>query len=274
MTRAHAAHAGPAFGVLRWVALVTALSACNAVRAHDEQVSPLIVPGEVNHEAVHTFERAHGRKPAREDLLAIHRVWINNEVLYREGKTLPAGEAGTREQVIARSLRAIEEKVSPPAVTIEELRHWFESRRERFEQPARFDFEDATPPGTNSEAAVLAAVRKLNAGAPGDARASSRFFKGRPESNLVQSYGSKAAAALTQAEPGKWLALETRDGWRAMRLLALQPAIRAEFNTQHEAIRRAWSDATLADRRSAAVQALWQKYQIEFDDTFKCAADQ
>jgi hypothetical protein len=273
MIRASSAHAAPVREFLRWLALCTALNACDATRGQ-QQTPVLVVPGEVNHEAVHAFEKTHARKPAREDLLTIHRVWIDNEVLYREGKTLPASEAETREQVVARALRVIEEEIGHPSVTVEELRRWFESRRDSFEQPARFDFEDATPPGTNSEAAVLALVEKLNAGTAGDARGGSRVFRGRPESNLVQSYGAKAAAAVAGAVPGTWLAVQTRDGWRAMRLLSLKPAIRAEFDAQREVVRRAWVDATVSDRRSAAVQALWQKYQIEFDDSFKCAADQ
>lgn len=259
-----------------WLAVVAALNACEANHAGPaaESSATIVVPGEVNHEAVHAFEMARGRKPLREDLLVIHRTWIDNEVLYREGKKVRAAdEAGSREPVIARALAAIDEKVRSTAVTDEELRRWFESHRERFEQPARFDFEDATPSGQSSEASIRAVVEQRN-GAPAAARAGVRSFQNRPESNLVQSYGPEVSSALSQAEPGRWLALRARDGWRAMRVLAWKPAIRAVFETQREAIRRDWVNAAVAKDRSAAVRALWQNYEIEFDDTFRCPADQ
>lgn len=254
--------------------LIATLGACGVSRA-DDQASTIVVGGDVNHEAVHAFEKSRGRQPTREELLSLHRVWIDNEILYREGLKLPldAGEAANREKVIFKALGVIEEKVRPTVVTDAELRSWFDNRRDKYEQPARFDFEDAALSGQSSEAAVRALVEKLNRGAPADAGASLRAFKGRPESNLLVSYGPEVAGALANAQPGKWLALRARDGWRAMRLIAMTSAAHAVFETQREAIRRDWLAATVAEKSRGAVQELWKKYKIELAPTFECHAD-
>ena len=254
--------------------LVFWLVACGLSRA-DDQPRTIVVGGDVNHEAVHTFQRARGRHPTHAELLAIHRVWIDNEILYREGSKLPldAATAANRENVIFQALAAINARVTPSSVTDAELQRWFESRRREYEQPARFDFEDATPPAEGAEVAVRSLAEKLNGTECKDERARVRAFQGRPESNLVQSYGAETAAALAKAQPGTWLPLRTRDGWRAMRLIALTPTLHAAFETQRDAIRRDWINATVAERRGAALQALRAEYKIEFAAPFECHAD-
>jgi hypothetical protein len=214
-------------------------------------------------------------------MLALHRVWIDNEVLYREGLKL-SGETGegatragaNREDVIFKALGVIDRSVRPSSVQDEVLRRWFESRRDQYERPASFDFEDAALSGDSSEAAVRGLVEELNRGAPASARASVRDFRGRPESNLVHSYGPEAAQVLAKAQPGTWLAMRARDGWRAVRLIAMTPKAEAEFEAERDAIRRDWIEATVAEKRSAAVQALRKKYKIEFAEKHRCIADE
>ena len=117
--------------------------------------------------------------------------------------------------------------------------------------------------GDSSEAAVRAFVAALNAGTPGDAKAGLRVFKGRPHANLVQSYGAEFAKALESRPPGEWQALRTRDGWRAMRLEAITPARPAVFEALRGVVLQDWTDATLAEQRTAAVRALAKKYKRE-----------
>ncbi|HEY0466367.1 MAG TPA: peptidylprolyl isomerase [Polyangiaceae bacterium] len=223
---------------------------------------------------MHDLKRARGREPTREELLALHRVWIDNEILYREGLKLSGGVAGasTREQLISRSLVEIDRKVRPTSVPDEELLRWFDSHRDRYDQPARFDFEDASPPGQPSEAIVRALAERLNADA--SARpADLRVFDKRSESNLQQSYGPDVAAALAQAQPGKWLALRASDGWRVMRLVALTPRTHADLGTHRDAVRRDCIEAQVSEKRAAAVQALWKSYKIELAPPFECHAE-
>ena len=98
-----------------------------------------------------------------------------------------------------------------PPVDDTMLRDWFESNRAKYDEPARYDFQEAVLAGDSSEAAVRAFAAALNAGTPGDAKAGLRVFKGRPHANIVQSYGAEfAAGARAVRRSAQWRALRAR----------------------------------------------------------------
>ena len=228
----------------------------------------IVVGADVDREAIETFEAARGHKPNAEELKALHKVWLDNEVLYREGLALQVdkGDTAIRERVIFKALSVVDSNVKLPPVDDDALRKWFENHREKYDEPGRADFDEAVLSGDSSEAAVREFVKQLNGGMPGDAKAGLRVFKGRPQANLVQSYGQELADALVKSPPGQWQALHTRDGWRAMRLNAVSPAKPANFSVLHGIVLQDWTDATASEQRSAAVQALTKKYKIKYED--------
>src|SRR5438045_6006694 len=150
----------------------------------------IIVGKEVDSEAIETFKAARGHDPNAEELAALRRVWLDNEVLYREGLALQVdkGDEAIRERVIFKALSVIDSNVKLPPADDNVLRKWFESHRDKYDEPARYDFEEAVLSRDGSEAAVRAFVKELNGGTPGDSKAGLRVFKGRPHANLVQSY--------------------------------------------------------------------------------------
>jgi hypothetical protein len=233
-------------------------------RADDPRV--IVVGPEVDSEAVETFKAARGRDPNPEELDALRRVWLDNEVLYREGLALQVdkGDVAIRERVIFKALSVIDSNVKLPPVDDKVLRGWFESHRDKYDEPARYDFEEAALSGDSSEASVREFVKALNSGTPGDAKAGLRVFKGRPHGNLVQSYGPEFAKAL-ETKPGEWHALRTRDGWRAMRLDATTPPKPAVFEALRGVLLHDWTDATAAEQRTAAVRALGKKYKVKHE---------
>ena len=224
----------------------------------------IVVGAEVDAEARQLFKSARGREPDAAELRALRERWIDNEVLYREGLALQVdrGDTAIRERVIFKSLSVIDASVKLPQFDDASLRRWFEGHRDRYDEPARFDFQEAVLAGDSSEAAVRAFAQALNAGTPGDAQAGLRVFKGRPDTNLVQSYGAEFAKALELGPVGEWRTLQARDGWRVMRLEAKTPARPASFETLRGVVLQDWTDATLAAQRTAAVRVLAKKYSI------------
>ncbi|MDC8770362.1 peptidylprolyl isomerase [Roseateles albus] len=224
----------------------------------------IVVGAAVDAEAKQVFAAARGREPNEQELKALRQVWLDNEVLYREGLALQVdrGDSAIRERVIFKALSVLDANTKLPAVDDKMLRAWFEKNRAKYDEPARFDFQEAALSGDNSEAAVRAFVTELNGGTPGDAKAGLRVFKGRPHSNIVQSYGPEFAKALEALPPGEWRALSTREGWRAMRLEAISPAKPANFEALRGVVLPDWTDATMAEQRSAAVRALTKKYKV------------
>jgi hypothetical protein len=215
-------------------------------------------------EARQVFKASRGRLPDATELQALRQVWLDNEVLYREGLALQVdkGDTAIRERVIFKALSVIDANTERPPIDDARLREWFESHRERYDEPPRFDFQEAVLAQDNSEAAVRRFVAALQAGTPGDAQAGLRVFKGRPHSNLVQSYGAAFAARLESAQPGEWQAIDTGKGWRAMRLERVTPPRPADFATLRGVVLQDWTDAVMAEQRTAAVRALAGKYRI------------
>jgi len=227
----------------------------------------IVVGAAVDREALTVFRAARGREPNEDELEAMHRIWLDNEVLYREGLAMQVdkGDETIRERVIFKALSVIDANVKLPAADDQVLRDWFESHRDKYDEPARYDFEEAALAGTPSETAVRDFVSALNAGKPGDAEAGLRVFKGRPYSNLVQSYDAEFAKELGESTPGQWRAMLTREGWRAMRLDSVAQPVPATFQVMHGVVLQDWKDATAAEQRTAAVRALAKKYHVIFD---------
>lgn len=226
----------------------------------------IVVGAEVDSEAIETFEVARGRKPNAEELKALHKVWLDNEVLYREGLALGVdrGDTAIRERVIFKMLSVVDSNVKLPAIDDKVVRQWFEAHREKYDEPQRYDFDEAALSGTSTEQTVRDFVKELNGGAPGDAKAGLRVFKGRPHSNLVQSYGPEVTDTLIKSKPGEWLAVNTREGWRAMRLNAVIAPKPADYEIIRNVVVQDWTDATAAEQRSAAVNVLAKKYHVTY----------
>ena len=254
--------------LLHFVVLGGLLFAVDSVlvgRADDPHT--ILVGANVDSEAVESFEQARGRKPNDKELEALHRVWLDNEVLYREGLAMQVdrGDDAIRERVIFKALSVIDANVKLPPVDEQVLRDWFENHRDKYDEPMRYDFQEAVLSGDNSEAAVRSFVSMLNSGVSGDAQAGLRVFKGRPLNSLIQTYGEDFPKALAAMRPGEWRAVKTGSGWRAVQLTATTPAKPAAFETVQGIVLQDWRDAIAAEQRTAAVRALAKKYQIKYE---------
>jgi hypothetical protein len=251
--------------LLHFALLGSALFALDhALVSRQDDPRTIVVSAEVDDEARRLFSASRGRAPNADEMKALRERWIDNEVLYREGLALRVdqGDTAIRERVIFKALSVVDAGVKLPPYDDKLLREWFESRRAKYDEPARFDFEEAVIGGDMPEQAVRAFVDALNAGTPGDAKAGLRVFKGRPRENLVQSYGLEFAKALEQVPVGAWRAQPTRDGLRAIRLIAIAPPKPADFDSLRGVVLHDWTDATLADQRTAAVRAMAKKYRV------------
>ncbi len=250
--------------------LLFALNAWLGDRADDPHT--IVVDVVVDRQAQQIFKDARGREPDENELYALRRVWLDNEVLYREGLALGVdkGDPTIRERVIFKALSIVDAGLKLPPIDEAGLREWFEKNRDKYDEPARYDFQEAVLVGDKSEMASRAFAAALNAGAPSDdMQAGLRIFKGRPHQNLVQSYGPEFAKALEEEPAGQWHALPSRDGWRVVRLEAVTPPKPADFASLRGVVRQDWVDATMADLRTAAVRALARKYTVKVEEGAK-----
>lgn len=222
---------------------------------------------QVDAEAQRMFESARGHKPNAAELKALRQVWLDNEVLYREGLALglDRGDTTIRERVIFKALSMVDSNAKRPEYDDKVVREWFEKNRSRYDIPQRFNFEEGVIAGESSEATVRSFVSALNAGQTPEVQAGLRVFKDRPHDNLVQSYGEAFATALESSPPGEWRAVQTKDGWRAMRLESVVAAQAADYEQLRGVVSQDWTDTVMSEQRSAAVAALAKKYTIVID---------
>jgi hypothetical protein len=245
--------------------LLFAVDAIVAGRADDPHT--IVVSAAVDNQAKELFKAQRGHEPNAAELAALRHVWLDNEVLYREGLAMQMdkGDDAIRERVIFKALSVVDANVKLPQIDAKHLREWFESHRDKYDEPARYDFQDAALVGDSSEAAVRTFVDSLNAGTPGDAQAGLRVFKSRPRNSLAQSYGAEFAKELDESPVGVWRATHTKEGWRAIRLDAIAPPKPADFERLRGVVYQDWKDEVAAEQRSAAVRALAKKYTIRYE---------
>ena len=70
----------------------------------------IVVSADVNKELVEIFAGSRDRPPTPEELQALQKVWLDNEVLYREGLAngLDRGDQMLRDRIIFKSMGVIE----------------------------------------------------------------------------------------------------------------------------------------------------------------------
>jgi hypothetical protein len=233
--------------------------------SRDDDPRTIVVDAQVDQHAIQVFRQARGHEPNSDELYALRKVWLDNEVLYREGIALglDRGDTAIRERVIFKALSMVDAGVKLPTIDEKVLRTWFESHRQKYDEPARYDFEEAVMAGDRSESTGRAFAQALNAGAPGDREADLRVFTARPQENIVQSYGADFATALAAATPGEWQALPSEGGPRVIRLKSVTAPKPATFEDLSGIVLQDWTDSVMAEQRSAAVRALAKKYDVK-----------
>ena len=240
-----------------------------AGRADDPHT--ILIDAAVDKQARDVFKTARGHEPNTDELYALRRVWLDNEVLYREGLALQVdkGDQAIRERVIFKALSIVDAGIKLPPFDEKLLREWFERNRAKYDEPARYDFEEAVFPGDTTEAALRDFATALNAGVQSDAKAGLRVFKGRPRGNLEQTYGPAFAKALETSPAGEWRALASRDGTHVVRLQSVTQPKPAAFENLAGVVLQDWTDTVMADQRTAAVRALTKKYTVKVEAAAK-----
>ena len=207
---------------------------------------------------------ARGREPNDEELYALRRVWLDNEVLYREGLALQLDKGDT----------AIRERVIFKALSVDRRRHEAAAVRRRaccatgsraiarkYDEPARYDFEEAVLAGDSSESARARLRARAERRHAGRREAGLRVFTGRPHDNLVQSYGAEFATALEASPPGRVAgAAEQRGLARHAPRVDRRRRSRRCSRTCAASCCRTGPTPRMAEQRSAAVRALAKKY--------------
>jgi len=222
----------------------------------------------VKTEAHDIFTAGLKREPSEAELKTLLDRWVDNEVLYREGLALglDRGDSAIRDRIIFKSLSVTQSGLTLPKIDEAGVRKWFESKRDRYDTPIRFDFLEAVVTSDRSPEALARFVAALNGKGKIDAESSLRVFKDRPRQNLVQSYGVEFTEAIEKSTPGVWQLIGSTDGLRVIQLEEIKPGVPAEFDKNKDAIYQDWRDDTMAQLSTNAVREMGKKYKIREEE--------
>ncbi len=225
----------------------------------------IVITQEIYAEARNAFVGSVKREPTAAELKVLTDRWVDNEVLYREGLALgmDRGDQAMKDRVVFKVLTATQSGLALPKIDEAGLRAWFESRRDRYDLPARFSFEEAVlAAGDATPEKLEKFVTALNSQQAPELEGSLRIFKDRPRPTLVQSYGAPFADAIEKQEMGSWAVLQSQDGARAIRLTALAPSQAVRYDEIKERVYADWKELTSSELTKTAIREIGKKYRI------------
>lgn len=228
----------------------------------------IVITKETYAEARGAFVAGMKREPTDAELKVLTDRWVDNEVLYREGLALgmDRGDQAMKDRVVFKVLSTAQAGLVLPKIDEAGLRAWFESRRDRYDLPARFSFEEAVLSASDTTPEKLQKfVAALNSDKAPDLEGSLRVFKDRPKPNLVQSYGVLFADALEKASVGNWTVLQSQEGPRAIRLTASMPGQAVSYDEMKERVYTEWKEFTSSQLTKTAIGEIAKKYRIRDD---------
>jgi len=240
-------------------------SADQVILAQRGDPQEIVITKEAYAEARGLFVTGMKREPTDAELKVLTDRWLDNEVLYREGLALgmDRGDQAMKDRVVFKVLTATQSGLALPKIDEAGLRAWFESRRDQYDLPARFSFDEAVLVGGDSTAGNLQKfVTALNGQQAPEAEASLRIFKDRPRPSLVQSYGAPFADALEKQAIDNWAVLQSQEGARVVRLTAVTPGRPAAYDEMKERVYTDWKEFTSSQMTKAAIREIAKKYRV------------
>jgi PPIC-type PPIASE domain len=228
----------------------------------------IVVSTAVADEARQVFKDGMKRLPNAAEIKTLTDRWVDNEVLYREGLTLglDKGDTSIRERVIFKALSVAQSGLALPAIDDAGLRAWFASKRKRYDEPMRFDFNEAVVTGDTSNQALQVFVAALNGAGTSDAQSSLRIFKDRPLDNLLESYGAEFADQIAKLAIGRWQLVQSASGPRVVRLEAIKPGIAANYEDIKVRVYQDWKDETTSKMTLDTIREMGKKYRVRVQE--------
>jgi hypothetical protein len=228
----------------------------------------IVVDDVVRRELLTTFLDDRGRAPREEEIVALVESWVEGEILHREGLELGLDrqDRKVRNLVIDRMRQLVEGMAYVEEPDEAALRSYFETHRERYGEPARFDLRHVFVGGDAAQGRAAALLRRLQAGedpaALGDPFAGGNRLWRRTTESLTGIFGEAFVDGLAEAPPGEWHLRAGRQGWHVVVVERFDPAVKPEFAAVREEV--------LADVRSgrrtraveAELRALRERYEV------------
>lgn len=237
----------------------------------DDDLAVITVDAHLRDELTQIFARSRGRPPNDQELQQIVDDWLESELLYREGLTLglDRNDPSVRSWVVQKMRFVINNTVSAPEASEEDLRAWFAQHRDNYRRPIRYHLTQVATEGRGADARAAAEKMKtrLESGLiPASLGDDYRSFQGRSEDNLEAMFGSAFVAALSQQSIGQWRVLRSSQGWCVVRLDAMENQQPPTFEAVRAEVEADWRRAQQRRHVQHVFQELRQRYDIREEE--------
>lgn len=214
------------------------------------------------------WEQMWRRQPDANEIDALIRDYIKEEIYYREAKRLGLDED---DAIIRRRLRSkmeflVRAEVESARPDDAILEAWLKKHPSRFAPDAVYSF-DQIYVGSGDALNIL---KTISAGADwrrqGDAIDLPKSLERAPRSGIDRQFGPGFANALANLVPGKWTGpVESGFGRHLVRLRELQMPAKPILSDVRQAVENDWRAATYQAREAKAYQALLDGYSIRIE---------
>ncbi len=216
----------------------------------------IVITPDLRRQLTEEFTELQGRAPTDDEYQRAAQNWIRNEILFREALALKldSGDEMIRERVAQKMRLLVFGQVVVPTPTVAELRAWFESRRDAYDIPVRYDFFEVPIDGEGAEAKARGYLADIEAGREPEAlRVRARVFAGRSSAALTEVFGASFATAIAAMPVHTWQVVPSKVGWHLIRVDAVHPGQPADFEALRSNLETAWAEE---QRRQLAVKAM------------------
>jgi peptidyl-prolyl cis-trans isomerase C len=205
------------------------------------------------------FSRRTGRAPDAQERVTLEAGWIDEELLFREGRRLglERGDPIVRRRVVQR-MKALQRTMYPVQTPEDDvLRDWMATHSDRYQRPARASFEHVFFSGRHADAKERA-LRLQGAQSAADPMAGDPFPHGPREASMSVSevegqFGGAFSDVVFKAAVGKSTLAPSEFGWHVVRVSERQQAGSATLDAVREAVEQDWM---LAQQRQVEREAL------------------
>lgn len=220
------------------------------------------------HQIVAYWEAQAQRPPTREELNAMLRERIDEELLAREAVRLgmDRDDLIIRRRLAQKMAFASEDLAPVPEPREADLRAWYDAHPDDYVSPAAVTFRHVFFSGDSpgAEAAARQALLRPDPQAAGQPFALPLSYVGVDLRDINRDYGADFSRQVETAALGRWSGpVRSAYGWHLLRVEARSGSARAPF----EQVRSEVADAWKSDRRKAAnaafIEELRRRYRVE-----------
>ncbi|MCC7536160.1 MAG: peptidyl-prolyl cis-trans isomerase [Deltaproteobacteria bacterium] len=243
----------------------------SAPGAAPEEPRRVVVTRAVADELAAAFRTEHDRAPSPAELDAAVARWVDDEILYREGRRrgLERDDPRTRARVASRMAFVLRAQSVIPEPSDRELRAWLAAHADRFAVPERIDFTHVFVRGDDEVARARAheLLGTLTAGASptrlGDTFSGGRHYRGRTVRDLSATFGEAFALGVREQREGTWALHVSRFGQHVVRVEGRTVATAtADFASLRADVRHDWLEARRDRETRAAIAKVRARWEI------------